>query len=439
MRWLTGKRSPEENWDAFEAPTGRPFLELAKNPQPWSEVRYWLHDLAAEISAAEKDGTLPELALDRVWITGEGRAKLLDFPAPGLAPSINSQPSPINSFLSAVAATALTGSVAASAQAAGDVATPLPLHARAFLKGLPQLAGADAVALALKPLLSRVAAVSRLRRAAVVGGCLFFPVLASVGGLFTMRFMQQFTQRNPDVMELSTLTAMRTGGRFWGGKLMQLPADRQFAIYIAHHYRGLITNTASWESPMVLSMIRGEARKFAEQSVAEHPAPTPEEIKQADAALKKLVPKQQPFAEKPPPWMPAMTMVLSLFIYVCIPALIATLLFRGGLVLLIAGVTFVRNDGQRASRLRLLWRAIVAWSPTFLAFFVSSLALSQASGLGALAGPGVARPAGRVVCCLTGSRPAGSPGRHLAGAALRPSRRKANSRQITDECDQSLP
>ena len=57
-----GKRSPEENWDAFEALNGRPLLELIASPQPWREVRYWLHDLATEISAAEKDGTLPELA-----------------------------------------------------------------------------------------------------------------------------------------------------------------------------------------------------------------------------------------------------------------------------------------------------------------------------------------------------------------------------------------
>ena len=73
LRWLTGKRSAEENWDAFEAPTGRPVLELVTSPQPWREVRYWLHDVATEISAAEKDGTLPELALDRIWITAEGR------------------------------------------------------------------------------------------------------------------------------------------------------------------------------------------------------------------------------------------------------------------------------------------------------------------------------------------------------------------------------
>jgi hypothetical protein len=107
--------------------------------------------LATEISAAEQDGTLPALGLDRVWITGEGRAKLLDFPAPGpdgksetrnpkaesnlLPPTQTAQ-----GFLAEVAAAALEGIGAASAKAAGDVVVPLSLHARAFLKGLPQLA-----------------------------------------------------------------------------------------------------------------------------------------------------------------------------------------------------------------------------------------------------------------------------------------------------------
>ena len=62
----------------------QPLLSLVQTRQPWSQVRFWLYDLAQELSAANKDGTLPPaLALDRVWITGDGRAKLLDFPAPG--------------------------------------------------------------------------------------------------------------------------------------------------------------------------------------------------------------------------------------------------------------------------------------------------------------------------------------------------------------------
>ena len=75
---------------------------------------------------------------------------------------------------------------------------------------------------------------------------------------------------------------MRTSARFWGGKNAQLPTDSQFAIYIAQHYRGIITNEATWSSPFVLSMVKGEGRKFAEQSVAQHPAPTEAEMQALD-------------------------------------------------------------------------------------------------------------------------------------------------------------
>jgi uncharacterized RDD family membrane protein YckC len=415
LRWLTGKRSPEENWDAFEALNGRPFPGLVGNPQSWREVRYWLHDLSAEISAAEKDGTLPQLALDRVWITGEGRAKLLDFSAPGLAenPEIlphggtksETSPNPntqtAQGFLAEVAATALAGTGEASAKAASEVAVPLPLHARTFLKTLPQLAGAGAIAAALKPLLSRVAAVTRWRRAALVAGCVAFPVLACGGGFFARNFLRDLTRKNPGLMELNTLLQVRTTARFWGGKNAQLPSDRQIAIYIAHHYRSLVTNESSWSNPMVLTMIKGEGRKFAERSVAEHPAPTEAEIAEADAAVGKHVPKQQVFTEELSPGLPAMVIAMSLLVYVGLPALVAAMLFRGGVVLLIAGVTYVKKNGQRASRLRLLWRAIVVWGPVVPVFGVTVFALTKhwtwepwlALGLlGLLAGVSLAMP-----------------------------------------------
>jgi len=237
------------------------------------------------------------------------------------------------------------------------------------------MADPDAMAAALKPLLSRVAAVSRRRRAALVAGCIVFPLMTCGGGFFAVRIMQDLTRNNPGVIELNTLLQMRTSARFWAGNKTQLPTDRELTIYIAHHYRSLITNESSWSNPMVVSMIKGEGRKFAEQSVAEHPAPTEAEIAEADAAVDKRLPKQQFFAEKPSRALPVMVLASSLLIYVCLPALGAALLFRGGVVLLIAGVTFARKDGARASRLRLLWRGFLAWCPLFPVFFVSILGL----------------------------------------------------------------
>jgi hypothetical protein len=239
------------------------------------------------------------------------------------------------------------------------------------------MAGADAVAAALKPLLNRAAAVSRLRRAALVGGCVVFPLLACVSGFFILGFLQDLTLKTPGLMELNTLLQVRASGRFLGGKNAQLPSDRQIGIYIAQHYCGLITNAASWSSPMVLALIKGEGRKFAEQSVADYPEPTEAEIADAEAAVDKHVPKQQFFAEELSPGMPVMVMAASLLFYVGCPALVAALLFRGGVVLLITGVTYVRKDGRRASRLRLLWRSLVTWSPLVPIFAVSIAAISK--------------------------------------------------------------
>ena len=76
--------------------------------------------------------------------------------------------------------------------------------------------------------------------------------------------------------------------------------DRQFAVFIASHYRASITNDASWNSPIVLSLIKGDDRRFAEQSVAEHPAPTEEEIADADAALKPYLHKLETSRQSAP-------------------------------------------------------------------------------------------------------------------------------------------
>jgi hypothetical protein len=67
------------------------------------------------------------------------------------------------------------------------------------------------------------------------------------------------------------------------------------------------------------------------------------------------------------PWFPLVVFGVSLLIYVCLPALLAALIFRSGLVLLACGLAVSRRDGTRASRLRVLWRGVVAWSPVLLA------------------------------------------------------------------------
>jgi hypothetical protein len=106
-----------ENWDAFEAPPGQALWQLLDRSHDWSHVGYWLLDLSEELTSALKDGTLPPtLGLECVWITGDGRAILLDKGVPGLdvsaSASISTQPGdvePVKGFLQQVAVAALNG------------------------------------------------------------------------------------------------------------------------------------------------------------------------------------------------------------------------------------------------------------------------------------------------------------------------------------------
>jgi uncharacterized RDD family membrane protein YckC len=134
LRWISGRRAIKEYWDAYEAPNGAPLLDLAVKPQPWEYVRFWLLDLAEELAAAAKDGTMPKtLSLDRVWINAEGRAKLLDFPAPGLNDLKRmARASEPDLFLNEVAAIALEGRPDRPPK--DTIAAPIPLSARRFLE-----------------------------------------------------------------------------------------------------------------------------------------------------------------------------------------------------------------------------------------------------------------------------------------------------------------
>lgn len=387
LRWLAGRRLPDENWDAFEAAGGKPLLQLVQERQSWSRVRFWLYDLARELAAASKDGTLPAvLALDRVWVTGDGRAKLLDFPAPGLAPSAASgeMAVPPCRFLADVATVTLAGRPNAVADPDAPVAIPLPLHVRNFLDRLPQFPNADSVAGALKPLLQRLAEVTRLRRAAIVAGCLAFPVAVCFASVFVAKMFQALDKTSPGLLQLNAVLQERKTMNYPWMKSHPHASDRQFAIFIASHYQGVVTNKTIWTSPFAMSMINGESRRFAEQSVARYPVPTAEEIKDANKVLKEPADMSEAFDYAKKPWFPFFVAGVTTAIYVCLPALIAAMLFRGGLVLLVARVTFVRSDGVRASRLRVFWRGLVAWSPV-LAGLVIVACLKALVGLFATA------------------------------------------------------
>ena len=84
--WLAGRRSPTENWDAFEAPGGEPLLS-APSTSDWREVHRSLSSLTIELDASVREEMDIRPTLAHVWKRADGHLVLLDFPWPGLAAS----------------------------------------------------------------------------------------------------------------------------------------------------------------------------------------------------------------------------------------------------------------------------------------------------------------------------------------------------------------
>ena len=381
LRWLGGSRAAGENWDAYEAPAGKPLRALIARPQPWRSVRYWLMDLAEELAMGLKDGSVPAvLALDRVWITAGGRAKLLDFPAPGAGGAATASQGPASAapdseaakaFLNQVAVAALEGRIVGADAARGRVpAAPVPLHARKFLIALPTFISLDSLTGDLKPLLQKVASVTRRRRLGLVVACAALPIFMAGVMLLGQYMMRCWMESQPDVMPLQMcmfhLTAMekQTEGEDHAKKIQAME------VYIAGRFGKTISDPATWSS-LFAAAIAPDMREKARQIVAKHPNPSEKEIAEAKAVVEPIVGGIDGVASSMggSPFAIAAMQAGLMTLLLAIVSIVCAIAFRSGLAMLVFGVVAVKRDGSRAGRLRVFWRALVTWSPAILGLF----------------------------------------------------------------------
>lgn len=382
LRWLTAGRTDTDSWDAYEAASGQPLLRVIAQPQEWGTVRHWLLDLVEELLAATRDGTLPDtLSLDRVWITAEGRAKLLDFSAPGgdkpwtgQSPAQDTGAATPQPFLKLVAASALQGCLANSAATAPASSVPLPLHASRFLETLKPDTDLSLTQTALRQLLPLPAQISRARRALLLAGALAFPIVV-VGlawGISTVR--RNLLYAAP---ELATLNECLTHYHL----LKHEPSATQmarsedidaFETYIAGRFAHLITNSAQWDNPITRAIIGSPLREEAEQIVSRKTSPGTAELAAASARLEQFFKKPPELAarealQQPNLFLGSLAVGYAItLIGVIIPCLVASFAFRGGALVRLLGIVFVDRKGQPSSRWRVALRNGVAWLPLVL-------------------------------------------------------------------------
>jgi serine/threonine protein kinase len=378
LRWLNGRRTADGAWDAYQAVDGMPFANVVRTAQSWVNVRQWLYDLAEELHKREGDDAAAQatLSLDRVWITADGNALLLDFPAPGAASAVGSPASTENPnlFLAKVAEQALAGEPGHT--------PPLPLHARRFLRALvedPARAAEDTLAQA-RELLTKPAVITRRRRLGQMvlpaSPFLALGLIGMLGGL-----IYHNTLRN-DVPDLPAFNAALK-------RLQELEArdaldpeettEREaLETLLAGPFRESIFGDrplpdSYFQFPNVTAADRATLRRV----FAAHSAPTSEEVELARERLATFL------AEKSK--APALgRLFLGILAVIVGAALLGTVLLAplsllvglalpGGIVGKLVGAAVVTQDGERASRWRCFLRGIVAWSPALMlwAFFVT--------------------------------------------------------------------
>ncbi len=385
LRWLQGHRSPDQAWDAYEALSGQPLTAFISRPQPWAAVRHWLHDLAVELEAAAADGSLPgELSADRVWITADGRAKLLDFPAPGVEPThpVLACAEP-REFLNQAALLALEGRlVPADKVATVAVKVPLPLSAHQVLASLKLPAPTHPKTSARLEMLLRARPEITLAHRVLVPliFCLVLVVMTATGA-FLRTMEARHAARHPDGMALwhcmLTYASLADGVPHAKTSAHANDAAKRQAleIYMARRFAGFrfVPVDADDFYGRMVSLPEMEAR--FRKAVSGHPHVTPEQFQKAKTTLRSMLDDKGEVRrfltvtpEDPAGKGYLLRVTAAGGLMVCVGSLLCALIFRVGPVLRGLGIELVRWDGRAASRLRTTWRALIEGVPLALAF-----------------------------------------------------------------------
>ena len=381
IRWLNCIEDQYRNWDVFEYVEGQPLITAVGDDTDWNSARRWLADLRNELSLATEQDTLPQsLSMDNLWLTQDGRLKLLDFPAPIpkdqfilSAPSArqaihshNLDPS-AETKSEADRADVLLLSVAQllkrALQAKHQRDLPPPLFVTQLLD---RLAGDDDLSTkldALKTAVLKPQGSERRRRRLMSAACYAIPILLTLAGFFSEISTVLHYQRNEGLRQIDMLyniafNNVRSNKALYSDaksvlayKMNRLVDDNPI------HQQRKANMTNAWNP-------NPELRDDLTLAF-EAPAPSQAEVEAAFERIK-ADPSYKHWANfhsirwfNGPVGGPVTVGPTTLLLFVAIPAVLAGLLFRGGLIVHGFRTVIVTMNGHPAGRIRILLRNIL--------------------------------------------------------------------------------
>jgi len=378
-RWLAGQRGSGLAWDAYDYVPGRSFLTVVTRAQSWDTVRGWLCDLAEEVQAGLRDGSLGGLELDRVWIGRDDRAWLLDWEAStnrllrGTLPARQVIDLPrAERFLYRLAASALEGHLVADTHPhlrASQVR--LPMAAAECLAALAEqrFTTAEDMLTAVRSAARGPAAVFRTKRAVHLSLCAVVPMLMLIIGVLTVYHVgPPFETTRARIGSVRAGEAADRAGIEPGDVIVAVEGE---PIALASQLRDTIA--AHPDQPITLSILR--------DGLPLHIRATP--TRRADhGQLGIVLANETSEASRGVTWRYLWLQVMAGLIVAGVLGLLSALAVRGGIALRLMNVAIVQRNGTLASGSRTRLRAFLSWLPVMAA---SAAALVGHSPLLALA------------------------------------------------------
>jgi hypothetical protein len=376
LRWLGAKRNDSQGWDCYESPTGKPLTQAIDEGLRWEATVAALRQLSQELQTACKESSLPGgISLAHLWITEEGSFKLLPFASAnrrGAEPNSEADTRFTETDKdSATAATktlrdAVQYSLAAAGSARnGNPPSGMPLSVRESLQGICDAQSVEDATKRLDAIAAQPTVNVRRRATGMLAVSLAVPTLLIASTISGLLAMEQQKARLPRVTELSKVVTMLDIERRINNE------DKQQRIatietWIAGGYRDVIEDRAQMESFYALMMIPPNRRALLKPLMMKDP-PSAAETAAAKEAYETMrsegattVPAEIGF------FSPRGLVFLAAVAWmemIWIPSLFTAVVFRGGALLRMFGITLVNRRGQRASRLRVFIRMLVGGVP----------------------------------------------------------------------------
>jgi hypothetical protein len=373
-RWIGGRRTEHDAWDAYASTTGVALRERLAHPFEWRELQAWLSDLVDELIARteDRDATLPT-SIDRILISEEGHAIVVPFVFDASGTPIghagtNESPPPTTAstptLLRELAAQVMQQTNPATAAADPRITSRAswPLSATTLLAQLA--AGSislDATKDALRRVVERTEPMTARRRATLWAAGVI-PLVAFA--LFSALMSNLLDRTNTDVARMQPLLTFIRDTTSTADSIVR--QKQLVAVYVVANFRQRIVAQRTVTDTVLGSAANGfiSRREWALADSLERAMPTmaPVDVQAATRLVDDTWGGRPPKAWRQLTLVPVM-LAVSFSAFAAIMAFGAALLVRRGMLMRLLGLELVDARGERASRGRLLWRQVLVWMP----------------------------------------------------------------------------